>query len=365
MEWFRIDSTDDLVSPSLLVYPDRIRKNIELMIEIAGGTENLRPHIKTHKIEELVRIQQSYGIYKFKCATISEAELLGICEAEDVLIAMQPVGSQLKRYIELLKKYPKTKFSTLVDNEETLSQLVFLINQENKKVRIWLDINNGMNRTGIIPGEKAKELFLRMQENDAVISSGFHVYDGHIHIANEKHRKQKCDHDFQSVIDLKSELKNEGVNVNTIVAGGSITFPIHAQRAGVEVSPGTPVLWDAGYGNRYEDLNFLPAATLFTRVVSKPTEKTVCLDLGHKSVASEMAFPRVQFLGNIDISQLDQHEEHLVIEDTNEFEIGDGLYALPIHICPTVTKYGKVHVVENNKIRENWKVVARDHQLKI
>ena len=365
MEWFQIENTEDLISPSLLVYPKRIRRNIELMIEMAGGTEKLRPHIKTHKMEELVRIQQSYGIQKFKCATIAEAELLGVCEAEDVLLTMQPVGSQISRYFKLLKNYPKTNFSTLVDNHATLNQMVDLAKNEGFTISLWLDINNGMNRTGISPGKKAEELFLKMDENHFINAKGFHVYDGHIHIANVEDRKLKCDEDFQSVLALKYSLNKKGVDVESIVAGGSITFPIHLQREGVEVSPGTPILWDAGYGTRYKDLNFLPAATLFSRVVRNPTEKTTCLDLGHKAVASEMQFPRVQFLGDTDIQQLDQHEEHLVIENTNEFEIGDQLYALPIHICPTVTKYCKVQVVEQNKIIDNWTVIARDHQLKI
>lgn len=365
MNWFQIKNTDKLISPSLLVYPGRIRKNIELMIGIAGGTDNLRPHIKTHKIKELVRLQQSYGIKKFKCATIAEAELLGICEVEDVMLALQPVGTQVTRFFKLLKNYPKTKFSTLVDNEYSINRISNGAKENQSKVSLWLDINNGMNRTGIQPNNKAKELFVKMNENEFVSAEGFHVYDGHIHISNVKEREKVCHEDFKSVIELKTSLKKEGLEVKSIVAGGSITFPIHAKRNGVEVSPGTSILWDAGYGDKYKDMEFLPAAVLFTRVVSNPIEGRTCLDLGHKSVASEMAFPRVQFLGSTSINQLEQHEEHLVIENSNDFKIGEGLYTLPIHICPTVSKYNIVRVAEENEVCSTWKVLARDHQLKI
>lgn len=61
-EWFTVLNTKNIISPSLLVYPDRIEKNIQLMITIAGGVEFLRPHIKTHKIAEIVQMQQNYGI---------------------------------------------------------------------------------------------------------------------------------------------------------------------------------------------------------------------------------------------------------------------------------------------------------------
>lgn len=365
MEWFQVKNSEDLISPSLLVYPDRIRKNIELMIAIAGGTDNLRPHIKTHKIGELVALQQSYGIQKFKCATIAEAELLGQNNAEDVLLAMQPVGSQINRFFQLVKKYPKTNYSTLVDNEMSLTEFVNYSKKEDSSISLWLDINNGMNRTGIIPNLIAKVLYEKMYSSEYVNTKGFHVYDGHNHVQNMDERKKVCDKDFLAVIDLKKSLEKDKISIDSIVAGGSITFPIHSKREGVEVSPGTPVFWDAGYKEKYKDLDFLPAAVLFMRVVSNPTENRTCLDLGHKSVASEMSFPRVKFLGKSDIEQIEQHEEHLVIKNSESFEIGDNLYALPIHICPTVSKYKKVHIIKNNEVVSSWNIAARDHQLKI
>ena len=103
MNWYQLKNTDSIISPSLLVYPDRIRKNLELMITIAGDVKKLRPHIKTHKMVEIVSLQQAYGIEKFKCATIAEAELLGLCEAKDILLALQPVKSQLERFFKLIK----------------------------------------------------------------------------------------------------------------------------------------------------------------------------------------------------------------------------------------------------------------------
>ena len=74
--WYTIKNVEEIVSPALVVYPDRIEANIKMMIQITGGTDSLRPHIKTHKIVEIINLQLEYGIHKFKCATIAEAELL-------------------------------------------------------------------------------------------------------------------------------------------------------------------------------------------------------------------------------------------------------------------------------------------------
>ena len=116
-DWYRINNVEDILSPSLVVFPERIEANIKLMIKIAGGTDILRPHIKTHKIAEIISMQLDHGIGKFKCATLSEAELLAKCNAKDVLLAMQMTGIGIYNFIELVSKYPERKFSTIVDNK--------------------------------------------------------------------------------------------------------------------------------------------------------------------------------------------------------------------------------------------------------
>ncbi|NER18948.1 D-TA family PLP-dependent enzyme [Spongiivirga citrea] len=364
-DWYLVNDTDDLVSPSLLVYPERIQSNIALMIAMAGGVDSLRPHIKTHKIAEIIQLQQEAGVYKFKCATIAEAELLGMCKAKDVLLAMQPVGAQMARFIQLIKKYPGTQFSTLVDNELTFQKLSSLARKERFILHLYIDINNGMNRTGIAIGNEAKRLFLAMQDDENIQVKGLHVYDGHIRDIAIEARTKRCNQGFEAVDSFRNNLKSAGISNCDIVLGGSPTFSIHCKREDVETSPGTTLLWDAGYA-KYKDLSFLPAAVLFTRVISMPTAQNVCFDLGHKSVASEMPFPRVEFLTEVNGKQLSQSEEHLIVEHKeNSIQIGDVAYALPIHICPTVAKYPSVKVVEKNKIIGSWKVAARDHKINI
>ena len=113
-DWYRINNVEDIPSPSLVVFPRRIEENIKLMIKIAGGTEKLRPHIKTHKIAEIIKMQLDKGITKFKCATLSEAELLAKCNAKDILLAMQLTGSNINRFIELMQEYPNYHFQLLL-----------------------------------------------------------------------------------------------------------------------------------------------------------------------------------------------------------------------------------------------------------
>lgn len=365
--WYALTSTKNLISPSLLVYPERIEKNIQGMIAMSGGTEYLRPHVKTHKMAEIIQMQLAHGISKFKCATIAEAEVLAQCNAEDILLALQPVGANVDRFFALIEKYPYALFSTIVDNPDTIKIISKKAKTLQLKVPLWLDLNVGMNRTGIIPDDKAAMLFEHIAQDPYLVSIGFHAYDGHIREPDPALRKQLCDTAFKPVLGLKKKLEAKGIPVTHIIAGGSPTFPIHAKREGIQASPGTTLLWDKGYGTLFPDIPMLPAAVLFTRVISKPKTGVLCLDLGHKSVASEMPLPRVVIFGLENAKHISQSEEHLVLEtdEAEKYAIGQGCYAIPYHICPTVAKYKNVSTVVNGVITGQWKVAARDHQLEI
>src|SRR5947207_10078348 len=106
MPWYSVINADDVPSPALLVYPDRVKENIRRMVRVAGGVDRLRPHMKTNKLPEVIRMQMAQGILKYKCATIAEAEVAAACSVPDVLLAYQPVGPNVQRLIHLVNKFP-------------------------------------------------------------------------------------------------------------------------------------------------------------------------------------------------------------------------------------------------------------------
>ncbi len=364
-DWYTLTETNNIITPSLVVYPERIAENIKTMIQIAGGAQYLRPHIKTHKMAEIVQLQLQVGINKFKCATIAEAELLGQCGAKDILLAMQPVGANIARFFSLIATFPEAHFSTITDNLEIAMEIANRAAEKNLKISLWVDINNGMNRSGIVPGTAAEELYKAIHKHPHLITSGLHVYDGHIRDKDPIARKKTCDRDFAPVLALKKSLEDAHIPVPTIIAGGSPTFPFHAERQGVETSPGTTLLWDAGYGNSFKDLAFLPAAVLLTRIVSKPNTDMLCFDLGHKWVACEKELPRIHFLNVSNTEQTGQSEEHLVVHcpQDSQPKIGALAYAIPLHICPTVAKYNRVLTAVDGTITGSWKVAARNNKI--
>ena len=114
--WYQINDVSELDSPVLIVFPERVKANIQTAISMVGNVGQLRPHVKTNKSAEATQLMLDAGITKFKCATIAEAEMLGMIKAPDVVLAYQPLGPKLYRFIELIKKFPSTKYSCLTDN---------------------------------------------------------------------------------------------------------------------------------------------------------------------------------------------------------------------------------------------------------
>ena len=317
--------------------------------------------MKSNKLAEVVRMQIDDGITRFKCATIAEAEVAAMCAAPDVLLAYQPVGPNVQRLVELVKKFPGTKFSALVDDEGAIRALSSAASASGVTLDLFLDLDCGMHRTGVAPGPQAVDLYRLLVSSPGLHAAGLHVYDGHIRDSDIAARTVSCEAAFAQLTALRDQLVSAGLPVPGIVAGGTPTFPIHARRAGVQCSPGTSVFWDLGYETLLPDLDFMPAVLVLTRVISKPSSKILCLDLGHKAIASESPHPRVELLGLPDARAIGHSEEHLTIETerADEFPVGTPLYGIPWHICPTVALHQEAVVIREGRARERWQVVAR------
>ena len=191
-DWYVISNVDRIDSPALAFYPDRISGNIELAKRIIGDTNRLRPHVKTNKAAEVSRMLLDAGIRKFKCATIAEAEMLGHMNAPDVLLAYQPVGPKISRLLDLIKAYPATHYSCLVDQAENARAISALCEAGNITLDVFIDLNVGMNRTGVLP-ERAEALVDAILPLRSLRIIGLHGYDGHIHDAELSVRCQGAD----------------------------------------------------------------------------------------------------------------------------------------------------------------------------
>jgi D-threonine aldolase len=366
-EWYIIDDITELDTPALVIYPDRVKKNIHKLIKSIDDMKRLRPHIKTHKSSEVTTFMLEAGIRKFKCATIAEAEMLALAGAPDVLLAYQPVGPKASRLAALVKQFPATRFTCLIDNVETAAQLSEIFQSHSLSINVFIDLNVGMNRTGIVP-EEALELIENCKSLPNILVIGLHAYDGHIRDSDIDARTKNCNDAFSKVQQLQQDVKKH-LNQNlTIIAGGTPTYPIHARRKDIECSPGTFVYWDEGYEEILAEQPYLFAALVVTRVISKPSADSVCIDLGHKAIAAENPLlKRVRFLNAEDLKPTGQSEEHMTLHVTGDkvYAIGDVLYGVPYHVCPTVALHDHPVIIEDHHVTGYWTTLSRNRKITV
>lgn len=363
--WYRIANVDEVASPTLLIFPDRVEENLRRMIATAGGAHRLRPHVKTHKLPQVLELQLRHGITRFKAATVAEAEMCGMGGAGEVLLAYPMVGPSPRRLAALVGKYPGTRFQGVVDHPSGLEALSRAAVEAGIEIEVLLDLNVGMDRTGILPGDGAFDLYASLARTPGLRPGGLHAYDGHLHQSDRAARREAMSGAFDRIWRLESRLKAAGFPVPRIVASGTPTTPLMADRPGVELGAGTTVLWDFGQAETCPDMDYLTAAVLLTRVISRPTANRITLDLGHKAVASEMPHPRVRLFGLEDATPVMHSEEHLVLESprAEAFPVGTAVYGIPRHVCPTVALHSEVTVVRGHRASETWPVVARTRRI--
>lgn len=361
----------EIFTPNLVFFPDLIRKNITRTVEMAGNPERLRPHVKTHKTREITRMQLEAGVTKHKGATIAEVEMLASAGVPDVLLAYPLVGPNGKRLAALAKKYPETKFSALFDTPHTLATLAEAAREAGRPLGAFIDLNVGMDRSGIVIGDTAMSLYEQAAKTPGLQMEGLHAYDGQTRHPDPTERLAAVKGILGTILELRGELERRGLPVPRVVVGGTPSFPSYASIRdvpGLECSPGTYVLHDHGYGSGFPDYPMTPAAVLLTRVVSRPTPTRVTFDLGNKAVAADPAMvKRVHLLDAPEYTIVTHSEEHLVIEtsDAGRYQPGDLVYALPGHICPSVALYKEVLVAEGGRIVDRWEVAARNRVITV
>lgn len=363
-----IKNINNIDSPSLLIFKEKVESNIDKMITIAGSNLNrLMPHIKTNKMEKIVQMMITKGIKQFKSATIAEAELAAMSGAERVLIAHQLVGPKIDRLLALIEKFPNTTFNSLVDCNSVIDEISEKFAAKNLIANIYYDINNGMDRSG---HEINDQLTLDLRyaiDKPNVKLVGFHVYDGHIRDDGFKERKTKIENGMLKVNKIFKDLKHE-ISDLEIIAGGTPAFTSHASEITRILSPGTCVLWDWGYGDKFSEQNFEFAALVMMRIISKPKRGTLTTDMGHKAVSSENPIDkRIRFLNHEDLKLVSQSEEHGVLETENwdNYKIGDILLGVPYHVCPTVNLYDEAQIIEKDNWVGTWKIEGRKRKITV
>lgn len=364
---YSFEGMDAVISPALIYYRSLICENIQKAVRTAKGADRLWPHIKSHKMADMIRLSMEYGITRFKCATIAEAEVAASCGAGHVVISYPLVGPNIARAVKLVQAFPGTQFYAIGDNLEMLAQLGDAARESTGSIQVLVDVNLGMDRTGVSM-EEVPAFCEACAGIPGIALRGLHCYDGHRTEQDYTSRKMQVDKLNLRLIDLFRSLKERFAFCSILILGGTPSFPCHADVRDAFFSPGTLFVYDDGYRKKFPDLPYVPGAAILTRVVSCPGEGIFTLDLGYKGSAADPAGIRGRLLGVEHCEEWFQSEEHWTFRMKPGYErerpkVGEEFFVIPTHICPTSALYPSVPVVEGGKIVDHWSVSARNRQI--
>lgn len=361
---------ESLFSPALVVHLPVVRANVRRVIELTGGPDRWRPHLKTTKLPTVWRILLDAGLQAFKCATVREASVLLEVAAKhgvpdvDLLVAYPHVEPALSALAALARKFTRAKLSVLCEDEAGVAAVP-------DGLGIFVDVDSGMRRTGVPLVDRDRVMKVARAAGSRF--RGVHAYEGHLHGADARPRARQAGLVAERVRSICSALKVGGIPVDELVTSGTPAFR-HAlaaetlQRAARihRVSPGTVVFHDLRSELDDPELGLVPAAMVFTRVVSRPRPEVATCDAGSKSIATGDGDPCAVVLGHPELEPQRASEEHLplkVAAGEKGPERGEALLLVPRHVCPTVNLAEEALLVDEGGECFVEAVAARAHDL--
>ena len=366
---YRVSALEDVLTPALLLYPEIVASNVQRTLELlSGDADRWRVHIKTAKLGYTLRLLVERGIRNLKCATT--LELLVACGsgAQDVLFAHPAVGANARRVREIAEQFPEVRISVLAENEEQIGQW------RGSRVGVFLDMNPGMDRTGIEQSHSDRVVELARAIGDLGLEfRGLHYYDGHYGSLEQHERTAAAHAGYERLLKVVSEIKRSGMGVAEVITAGTPTFPCSLSFEGFQtggfvhrISPGTIVYCDAtSLAQLPGEYGYRPAVLVLTRVVSQPRPGILTCDAGHKAVSADAGVPTCVVVGHSELTPLSPSEEHLpmaVHGGAARPQVGEVLHLLPRHVCPTVNNFDLALLVQDGGVKSMEKVSARGRE---
>ncbi len=353
-------------TPFALVDRNRVQANAEKVVNYCRDHGiQWRPHVKTHKSRAIASIQMEKGAVGLTVATPREAEVMAtICD--DLLIAYPVVGeSKLDRIMNLPDS---VNLMMGIDSELALKGATESAKRADRRIRILVEVDLGMNRVGLQKEEQIVDLVQLVKDDSSADYKGIMFYPGHIRMEQDRQEEDlgKLNTKLSGILD---SLKSAGSHPEIISGGSTPTlWNSHKMVAVTEIRPGTCIFYDL------EDLHIGVASysevaySLISTVVSTSIEGQAVIDAGSKALSKESrnsgdVFGMILDRPGAKVNAIS--EEHGVI-DLSESEwqpkVGEMVRVLPSHVCVSANLQDSLYVIEGDNLVE-WEMEARGRKV--
>ena len=338
---YKINNVESFETPEHLIFEEKVLNNIESIISLVGGEDRLIPHAKTHKSKDTLNLLIENGLKKHKTSTLNELEILAECKPETLILAY-PISSEVKakRLEKIIKIFPETKFYTIISNPFHFDLVKDIVNLDG----IYIDLDTGMNRTGISK-ENIPNLIDYISSNNYKKLKGIHAYDGQTYgIVSVEDRVINTQKTLKDIREVEKKIKEKlSVDDFEIIVGGSWSFHFYIEEKDIKLSPGTWIYWDIS-NIKQKELPFQIAGVVLGQVIDQNNSNdTVTIDIGAKAVSSDPPTEnRLRLIDKPNAKLIFQNEEHGIIKLNGEsLKLGDYVLAQPGHACTVTPKYNR------------------------
>lgn len=345
---------ESLDTPTLLLDLDAADRNIRRMAEfLRGRPSQLRPHFKNHKCATLARRQLDAGAVGITCAKLSEAEVLVRQGFRDILIANQVVGDgKVHRLVEIAAV---ADIAVAVDHIDQVTALSKAAVDRQVTVGVLVEVDIGMGRCGLPPGEPVLQFVRRIQNLPGIRFFGLQAYEGHlVNVLDREERKLRSVAAMSLAVETRRLLESAGIPVACLSGCSSATYDCTGVLDGVdEIQAGTYVTMDRQYRKLAPE--FENAMSLLVRVISTPAAGRAVVDVGVKGGGGEFGVPEIRDYPEVQVPFF-MAEEHTVILNAPDWRIGTPLHMIPSHACTTCNLHREFVIHQGGRVVDIWPI---------
>jgi D-serine deaminase-like pyridoxal phosphate-dependent protein len=347
--------TDALDTPQLLVDLDIVDANLKRLLAACKERKvALRVHFKSLKCAGLARYLAAAGAASFLCAKLCEAEVLVDAGLTDVFIANQIIGPvKLKRLAELARR---AQVKVCVDDAANITAMGQTAQAAGATLGVLVEVDIGMNRCGVAPGEAALELARKIQATPGLRFTGLQGYDGHLQmLPDAAERRAKCLEGLERLVGTRRMIERAGIPVEVVTGGGTGTWEFVSGFEGMtEIQPGSFVLMDCAYHTVRPE--FGCSLSILASVISRRPGQYV-LDAGSKAISRDFGTPVIK--GKTAERVLKLSEEHTRVEtEADGIQVGDHREVIPAHCCATMNLHRNCVAVRKGRVEAVWPIEA-------
>lgn len=361
-------SARQIATPALVIERGALERNIRSMQDWCDKHGlKLRPHAKTHKSAEIARRQITAGAAGICCAKLGEAEALADAGIDGILITSPVVTAMAFERVARLNAR-LGDFMVVADSRAAIDGLAGAARSSGKKLKVLLDLDIGLHRTGVTPGAPAMELAQHIVASEGLSFQGLQAYAGHLqHVESHTDRRARNLSALMQVSVMRDLLKDAGIDCPIISGGGTGTFTIDAEAAVfTELQAGSYVFMDKEYaavkGADDASLPFETSLFVNTTVISTTMPGLVTTDAGLKSFATEAGPPVIAsgaFEGASYFFFGDEQGGVMLGGADRALAAGSVIRCTTPHCDPTVNLYDSYHVIDGDLLAAIWPIEAR------